>query len=703
MKNKMCYRIVSWFLLVALSVMCLPMKYNPVSAETLEEKIYCNATLEDEFSDDTVIVILNQEASVSEKEYSKNDFSESQCVSVTNLTSEATAVARGQKTNQLVNTEKFRRILSIKLEEKSKQNVLDVIDVLIQRDDVIYAGPDYLMEMTSGEENSSEDTSQWAIDALDLPEAWDFAMQGSVKVGVVDSGIDKNNPCFYRGEGVSRISVIDEESGGTFYNSAISALQALVDSRNHGTAVASVIATLEDNSLGIRGVNSNVELVSLKIYDTAYNDYSIDAEEYHSTVMSRIVAAISYATSKGIKILNISSAFYQENVPSGHPDFIQAIENYAGLVIMCAGNDGKNIDNDESSLILPERDALDNLIVVGALQESGDRWQNSNYGENSVDIYAPGDDILVACDLSPGSVQYKRMSGTSFAAPYVTGVASLLWSISSLLTPAEIKATILNSAVTISITVPNDATNAPSDTTTQTVKSLNALNAVRYFFSQHAPTTTVQDSLTIVYEEVTQSWCLTNNRIRKININNDNEYAFSITSDYPCEVRLYDSNLQQLNIAEVSTQNNCQIDFEVPLTTGEYYLRITYLDEWDEGEIGIEILPHTHSYSCWTYYDRASHIESCSCGITGTLTQAHAVKPSDRYKPFANCIGCGVLLDMRFDIGEMPDIQSLTQKFTLNGSYILSNGIIVLVEEDVEAYLHNTLVFFDEDDLPQSA
>jgi hypothetical protein len=58
MKNKICYKIASWFLLVALSTTFLPIKYNHVSAETVEEKIYCNATIEDEFVDNRVTVIL---------------------------------------------------------------------------------------------------------------------------------------------------------------------------------------------------------------------------------------------------------------------------------------------------------------------------------------------------------------------------------------------------------------------------------------------------------------------------------------------------------------------------------------------------------------------------------------------------------------------------------------------------------------------
>ena len=48
-------------------------------------------------------------------------------------------------------------------------------------------------------------------------------------------------------------------------------------------------------------------------------------------------------------------------------------------------------------------------------------------------------------------------------------------------------------------------------------------------------------------------------------------------------------------------------------------------------------------------------------------------------------------------------IESFTRKISLNGSYTLPNGIIVLVEEDIDAYMNNTLVFYDEDNVPQTA
>ena len=71
------------------------------------------------------------------------------------------------------------------------------------------------------------------------------------------------------------------------------------------------------------------------------------------------------------------------------------------------------------------------------------------------------------------------------------------------------------------------------------------------------------------------------------------------------------------------------------------------------------------------------------------------VKSTDSSK----CMLCGATIDLVGSFGE-SFIQNI-QKVTLNGSYILPNGIIVLVDEDVEAYLNGTLVFYDKDNLQQ--
>ena len=101
---------------------------------------------------------------------------------------------------------------------------------------------------------------------------------------------------------------------------------------------------------------------------------------------------------------------------------------------------------------------------------------------------------------------------------------------------------------------------------------------------------------------------------------------------------------------------------------------------------------HEHTYS-YTSNGSSGHIETCVCGKTSI--QPHAVNSSEATGRYANCIQCGHLVDLRSDIVVgMMDVNNAIH--SENGSYILSNGTIVLVEEDIESYLNGTLIFYEE-------
>ena len=131
-------------------------------------------------------------------------------------------------------------------------------------------------------------------------------------------------------------------------------------------------------------------------------------------------------------------------------------------------------------------------------------------------------------------------------------------------------------------------------------------------------------------------------------------------------------------------------------------LDISY-DECTDVEFDFTISPppHTHQYTEWIKYSMTQHIQCCAlCGELGTLTDFHVVKAGSAVGNKAHCMYCGALINTGTDIGQVGPF-SIT-KVTLNGSYILPNGIIVLVDEDIDAYENGTLVFYDKDDLPQT-
>ena len=91
----------------------------------------------------------------------------------------------------------------------------------------------------------------------------------------------------------------------------------------------------------------------------------------------------------------------------------------------------------------------------------------------------------------------------------------------------------------------------------------------------------------------------------------------------------------------------------------------------------------------------------CLCGWFGTNRAAHVIRSTDVVGRTAPCIGCGYLVTID-PFGPPGQIIHNVQKVSVNGSYILPSGIIVLVDEDVEAYENGTLVFYDKDSLPQT-
>ncbi len=117
------------------------------------------------------------------------------------------------------------------------------------------------------------------------------------------------------------------------------------------------------------------------------------------------------------------------------------------------------------------------------------------------------------------------------------------------------------------------------------------------------------------------------------------------------------------------------------------------------GDVNVSIT-HSHEYDRWAPYNSTHHKEQCLCGALGTLTAPHAiVAPPKPNITRVRCLDCGAWVNVPDGFIEVPAL-NITQ-VTLNGSYIRPDGIIVLAEEDIEAYLNGTLVFYNKDDLPE--
>ena len=399
-----------------------------------EEKAYCNATLEDDFADDRVVVVLSNKASTSLRTYTTADFEGIGCTKVQNLTQHTTelvnAKLRGetaelQKTAEPdvitfaefseVDTEKFHQILCLTLDKAGKQNVLDTIDILMKHPDVISAEPDYVIKAASTP-NDTYYADQWAITKINLPAAWNYTTGSStVRVGVIDHGIASNHPDL---SGKVNVSLSKDFTTG--------ATSVAVDTHGHGTQVAGIIGATVNNGKGISGVCHNVQLISLRVFN-----------DYHNGDISWYYQAIDYARSQNIPILNMSIVWSSTRYTnSQNSAFYSSLTNYGGLVICAAGNANNStygaVDIDETP-IYPGAFDHPRLIVVGASKRDDTKLVETNWGAESVDLFAPGDDIYTCHpqgvstgDATYVSNGYVHADGSSVAAPYVTGVAALI-------------------------------------------------------------------------------------------------------------------------------------------------------------------------------------------------------------------------------------------------------------------------------------
>ena len=404
-----------------------------VKADDVIDKVYCEATIEDDFSDSSVCIILTRDESLKFKEYTIADFitdtiSEIGISSIVELTESMTNIIDTDENydslNCSINTENFRRIFLLNLVNKGKNNVLTIINEL--EDDIRfrYVGVDYkhvYEPMSSDSALTSGQLNNYLH--CNLSNTWSITMGSSnIRVGVLDTGIYSNHP--------DLIDNVDTTLSKDFTGE--NQHQAYGD---HGTIVAGIIAANGE----IKGVAPNITLVSLRVFSSSGNDFT--------TMSSRLIQAISYASEIGIKVLNFSGGRSATQAGPCEAER-QAISNFDGLFVEAAGNDGIDVDAEGTTKYYPVCYNCENMIVVGGLGDNGSEkasdydWYQaaSNFGKVSVDLFAPG----TVTDYTSISNNSISMEGTSFAAPFVSGTAALLYSLYPDMSPSEIKNLILN-------------------------------------------------------------------------------------------------------------------------------------------------------------------------------------------------------------------------------------------------------------------
>jgi subtilisin family serine protease len=204
---------------------------------------------------------------------------------------------------------------------------------------------------------------------------------------------------------------------------------------DHGTHVAGIIAADRKNDIGARGIADNVKIIPLR---TVPNGDERDKD---------VANAIYYAVNNGAKVINMSFGKHYSPERAVVEKAIRYAEKKGVLIVHAAGNDKENKDvilNYPTRKFIKGKKEAWNVIEVGANNRYLDEnlaAKFTNYGETSVDLFAPG--VYVYSTLPNNT--YKESSGTSMAAPVVSGVAALLFSYFPELSANEIKEVILES------------------------------------------------------------------------------------------------------------------------------------------------------------------------------------------------------------------------------------------------------------------
>lgn len=248
-------------------------------------------------------------------------------------------------------------------------------------------------------------SSQWHLPKINAPTAWNTSAGAGTIVAILDTGIDPAHPDL-AGQLVP---------GWNFHGNN----GDTSDPNGHGTAVAGAAAAAANNGTGVASVAWGAKLMPVRIADA-------NAYAYWSTVAQ----GLTWAADNGARIANISYVGVAASAT------VQSAANYlrgkGGLVVVCAGNNGK----DENIA------ASDSMLVVSATNSGDARTSWSSYG-SFVDLAAPGDTIYTT-HVGGG---YRAWSGTSLASPVVAGAAAMLKAMRPDFTPSQIEAALYAGAV----------------------------------------------------------------------------------------------------------------------------------------------------------------------------------------------------------------------------------------------------------------
>jgi subtilisin family serine protease len=323
-----------------------------------------------------------------------------------------------------------------KLELLGGQDVRTAALQLMLNPNVEFAEPNFLIsrDQTSSTPNDSQFPEQWALQNhgqsggqfgsdIGAAAAWQSVTGSQTTViAVIDSGIDFTHPDLVNNQWINPNPINGDAHGWDFIRDS----GEIIDEQGHGTAVAGIIAAEGNNATRIAGVMWHASLMSLRVLDnTGTGD------------IANAVEAIDYAASRNVPVMNLSWGTTGNSIAL--KDAIDRASRRGVVVVCSAGNGGQDVN---AAPYYPASFGARDVIVVAATDNFDQLASWSNWGDRKVTIAAPGVNILTT---QPGG-GYGNVSGTSAAAPLVSGVVGLLKSEKPWLRAQQVVKTITDGA-----------------------------------------------------------------------------------------------------------------------------------------------------------------------------------------------------------------------------------------------------------------
>lgn len=341
--------------------------------------------------------------------------------------------------------------LNMRLLRSDEKSTEELLIELKNDPEVEYAVPNYKRYLTVNPSDAYFG-QQYGLSKIGAPSAWDEEADSDqdVIVAVIDTGVDLDHPDLignlWDGSGGCLSDAGEQIPGGCpnhGWNFADENNNP-DDSNGHGTIVAGIIGAVSNNGSGISGTSykNKLKIMAINVFDV----------ECDCIMLADEIQAINFAKNNGAKVINASFGYLDIDL-SGEEK--KAIDAFAGIFVAAAGNSGQNND---AIPHYPSDYSSANIISAAATDSADNLASFSNYGAVSVDVGAPGVNIfstfIVGANLAGGCADlngdgYDSCSGTSFATPYVSGVAGMVYSKYSAHTMSQVRSRVINLGDTV--------------------------------------------------------------------------------------------------------------------------------------------------------------------------------------------------------------------------------------------------------------